>query len=589
MNRTPSSVIVRSAAVVRAALISPVSADSVAALCVPRSKRPVRVRVGAGWLFGLVMASASTLSIVNPSIANAADINVTSPTSGTVPKGICSAEVYVVGGDGHLADTGVGGFSGNGGWGARLRGTFPAYAGQPYAILFAKGGAPGPDLGLGNTGGRGGDAAAVSFNGTVVIAAGGGGGAGGVSGISIYAENGFSGGGAGYTPVQPGVLLGVNGEDFSPYSFSNDGQGGFSNGKGGYGHAEASPGKNGTAAPASIGAGGAGGAGDPGTLLTPSGPSGGGGGAGYNTGAGGGGGANNGNDAADPKNQAGAGGGGNSFIGPTATGWDDVFSNKTNYVASATITWLLCPVPTTTTTLAPVTTTTTKLAPVTTTTLAPVTTTTLAPVTTTTLAPVTTTTVVPETTTTVGPVTTTTMVTPETTTTVVPITTTTTVVPETTTTTTPGSLTKEPPSGSVPLVTTTTSAPLVTTTTAVPLVFEPIVPKDSSGEVVPTVPAAVPVPTPAVVPTPAPAVAPVPVPVVSDGAVIDSAVKVLGLNLSAKEIPEAAPAVATAPSDETLAYTGTSRSVGLSVVGFGLLALGVLVVVTSRLRAARTR
>lgn len=312
--------------------------------------------VGAALLLGTVAAF--------PGSAQAADVVAQSPTSGTVPVGICFADVAANGGSGYDANPGpVDPKSGNPGFGADLSARFAVTAGEPYSITFADGGAPGPDLGLANTGGAGGDAAAVAFSGVVHLAAGGGGGAGGISTLTI-GQPSASGGGAGAFPVGTGLLPGDFGMNaIFPDSFRpNMGQGGKPNGTGGQGHPDASPGHNGTSAPGAIGAGGAGGAGDPGTLVTPVGPGGGGGGAGYNTGAGGGGGANNAASVYDfGSNFGGGGGGGNSFIDPSAISYTNGTVGYFTHTASASITWVACPQPSTTTSSTSTTSTTTTV------------------------------------------------------------------------------------------------------------------------------------------------------------------------------------------------------------------------------------
>ena len=326
-----------------------------------------RIRAaGYAALMAAVMAAGTAIACAE--VAHAADISTTTAMSGSVPAGACWAAVLAVGGSGYLADPGPGGYDGFGGYGGRVSATLPVTAGDPFAVLFAPGGAPGTDLGLGDTGGRGGDASAASFGGKVLIAAGGGGGSGGSSGTGIFAENGFAGGNAGILVNQIGEIAGQRGDEL--FQLYDDGQGGFNTGQGGEGHPEASNGMAGTSAPGSIGKGGAGGAGDPGTLVTPSGPGGGGGGAGYKSGAGGGGGANN--RAYDADNQAGGGGGGNSYIDPSAVQFQGGSTSLSNHTASVTIEWLYCPIVTTTTTTTtttmPIVTTTTEDAAVTTTT-----------------------------------------------------------------------------------------------------------------------------------------------------------------------------------------------------------------------------
>lgn len=311
--------------------------------------------VGAALLLGTVAAF--------PGSVHAADVVAQSPTSGTVPAGICFADVAANGGSGYDANPGpVAPRSGLPGFGASLTARFAVSAGESYSITFAKGGAAGPDLGAANTGGAGGDAAAVAFSGVVHLAAGGGGGAGGISTITID-QMGTLAGSAGLYPSGTGLIPGEFGMNalFPDSLRPNAGQGGKDTGAGGQGHADASPGQNGTSAPGAIGAGGAGGAGDPGTLVTPVGPGGGGGGAGYNTGAGGGGGANNAADGAFDSNFAGSGGGGNSFIDHSALSYAGGFVGYFTHTASASITWVACPQPSTTTSSTTTTSTTTTV------------------------------------------------------------------------------------------------------------------------------------------------------------------------------------------------------------------------------------
>lgn len=296
--------------------------------------------------------------------AAAADIVATSPTSGTVPDGICYAEVSANGGSGRFAVPGpIDTVSGQPGSGASLTAKFPVTAGEPYAITFAKGGAAGPDLGVGNTGGAGGDAAAVSFSGVVHLAAGGGGGAGGVSSVFLgkHGETGGAAGAFGPGNLKPGEWGGPHA--FPDAFWPNIGQGGMTDGTGGHGHPDASPGHDGASNPGGIAAGGAGGAGDPGSVVTPSGPSGGGGGAGYGTGAGGGGGANNsaGSGSSFDANIAGGGGGGTSYVHSTFVDFTGGLVSIDEYTASASITWIACPPASTTTSS---TTTSTTVAPV---------------------------------------------------------------------------------------------------------------------------------------------------------------------------------------------------------------------------------
>jgi LPXTG-motif cell wall-anchored protein len=309
---------------------------------------------------GAFLAMAITAAGLGANVAHAADISVTQPTSGTVPAGVCYADLAANGGSGYDANPGpVDAESGNPGFGADLTARFPVTAGETYSITFAKGGAAGPDLGVGNTGGAGGDAAAIAFSGVVHLAAGGGGGAGGISTLTL-SQQGASGGTAGAlsgSNLRPGDF-GMNA--FFPDSFyPNQGQGGKATGAGGQGHPDASPGGSGTSAPGAIGNGGAGGAGDPGSLVTPSGPGGGGGGAGYDTGAGGGGGANNAAGDGFDGNFAGGGGGGNSFIEGSNSTFTTGLVGFSTHTASASITWIACPAATTTTVTTTTVTTTT--------------------------------------------------------------------------------------------------------------------------------------------------------------------------------------------------------------------------------------